>query len=323
MNNSRKVANIFTVVAFIGFTRFSGHAAATKTLIWGSASLGASGYVIIEALTSTLNKHEKSFRNASISTQGSTENLILLSQNEISLGQTTSSDLYLAYNGMEPFRNKIAFSQVLSYAYWAFLMAVPQDSPISELAQLDGKRVSLGPAGGASVALWQSIFDQIGIKVRPVYLPWQGAADALKTGQIDAVVVAYTLGTRLLPAFQELSMTRPFRLLQIEPNLLKKILEKNENMLETEIYTDGKVMKSPGFSGILVAKPDIEEDLIYKICASLYEQEESVRKIAKDLEFFRLENALKMIVPKYPIHKGAVKYYKEKGVWKEDLIIAE
>jgi TRAP-type uncharacterized transport system substrate-binding protein len=89
-----------------------------KTLIWGSASLGASGYVIIEALASTLNKNEKSFRNASISTQGGAENLILLSQGEIHLGQTVSSDLS-AHEGQKPFQ-KID-CQLLSYAYWDLL----------------------------------------------------------------------------------------------------------------------------------------------------------------------------------------------------------
>jgi len=311
--------------AFLLTTLLPGTAAAApKTLVWGSASLGASGYVIIEALTSTLNKYEKSFRNASISTQGSTENLILLSQDEISLGQTTSSDLFLAYNGMEPFRSKIEFNQVMSYIFWAFLMGVPEDSDITALEQLDGKRVGLGPAGGASVALWQGIFDEMGIKVKPVFLPWQGAADALKTGQIEAVVVAYTLGKTVIPAFKELSMTKPFKLLPMDKGLLDKVRAKNVGILETEIHTeDGKVHTSPGFSGILVADPRVDEDLVYKICSTLYGHQDQVQKIAKHLEYFKLDNALKMVIPQYPIHKGAVKYYKEKGVWKEGLVEAE
>jgi TRAP transporter TAXI family solute receptor len=151
-----------------------------KTLIWGSASLGAAGYVIIEALAATLNKSGLDFRNSSISTQGSMENLILLSQKEIHLGQTTSSDLFLAYNGLEPFKGKVDFNQVMSYAYWALPISVPEDSKITKIEELDGKKVSMGPAGGATVALWQAVFDEYGIEVEPVYLSWQESADALK-----------------------------------------------------------------------------------------------------------------------------------------------
>jgi TRAP transporter TAXI family solute receptor len=279
-----------------------------KTLIWGSASLGASGYVIIEALTSTLNRNEKSFRSASISTQGSTENLVLLSQKEIHLGQTTSSDLYLAYNGLKPFQKKIDFTQVLSYTYWDLPIGVLKDSPIKKIEDLDGKRVSLGPAGGATVAMWQAIFEQYGIKVTPIFLPWQGAADALKIKQIDAVVISHLMGKMPIPAFEELRLSSPYRLLDTDVEKIKRVSEKNHGIIVSKLTGD-QVVNAPGYTGVLVADPELEED--------------AIRKIAKDLEFFRLENAIKMVVPQYPIHKGAVKFYKEKGFWREGLPVSK
>jgi uncharacterized protein len=293
-----------------------------KTLIWGSASLGASGYVIIEALTSTLNRNEKSFKSASISTQGSTENLVLLSQKEIHFGQTTSSDLYLAYNGLKPFQKKIDFTQVLSYTYWDLPVGVLRDSPIKKIEDLDGKRVSLGPAGGATVAMWQAIFEQYGIKVTPVYLPWQGAADALKIKQIDAVVISYLMGKMPIPAFEELRLSSPYRLLDTDVDKIRRVSEKNYGIIVSKLTGD-QVVNVPGYTGVLVADPDLDEELIYKICSTLYGKEDAIRKIAKDLEFFRLENAIKMIIPQYPIHKGAVRFYKEKGIWRDGLIISK
>jgi len=293
-----------------------------KTLIWGSASLGASGYVIIEALTSTLNRNEKSFRSASISTQGSTENLVLLSQKEIHLGQTTSSDLYLAYNGLKPFQKKIDFTQVLSYTYWDLPIGVLKDSPIKKIEDLDGKRVSLGPAGGATVAMWQAIFEQYGIKVTPIFLPWQGAADALKIKQIDAVVISHLMGKMPIPAFEELRLSSPYRLLDTDVEKIKRVSEKNHGIIVSKLTGD-QVVNAPGYTGVLVADPELDEELVYKICSILYGKEDAIRKIAKDLEFFRLENAIKMVVPQYPIHKGAVKFYKEKGFWREGLPVSK
>jgi uncharacterized protein len=293
------------------------------TLIWGSASLGAAGYVIIEALASTLNRNEKSFRNASISTQGSTENLVLLSQKEIHLGQTTSSDLFLAFNGLKPFQKKVEFTQVLSYTYWALPIGVPQSSPIKKVEDLGGKRVSMGPAGGATVALWQSVFDAYGIKITPIYLPWQGAADALKIGQIDAVTILQLMGNTPIPAFEELRLSSPYRLLDTHIDKIRSVSEKNPGILVTKVTNTEPHLNAPGYSGILVADPELDEEMVYKICSALYSREEAVRKIARELEFFRLENALKMVIPQYPIHKGAARFYKEKGIWREGLIISK
>lgn len=311
--------SLFNLVNFV----YAESSTKPKTLIWGSASLGAAGYVIIEALTSTLSKNEKSFRNASISTQGSTENLILLAQKEIQLGQTTSSDLYLAYNGMKPFQKKINFAQVLSYTYWALPIGVLENSPIKKVEDLGGKRVSMGPAGGATVALWQSIFDAYGIKVNPVYLPWQNAADALKIGQIDAVTILQLMGSIPIPAFEELRLSAPYRLLDTNSDRVNVVSKKNPGILVTKVTNVEPQLNAPGYSGILVVDPELDEETVYKICSTLYSKEETIRKIAKELGYFKLGNALQMVIPEFPIHKGAARFYKEKGIWKEGLIIAK
>ena len=324
-NLGLRIIMVIPLLILVSFMAWTDAPCATKpkTLIWGSASLGASGYVIIEALTSNVNRFEKSFRNASISTQGSTENLILLSQKEIHLGQTTSSDLYLAYNGLKPFEKKIEFAQVLSYTYWSLPMGVPENSAVKRIEDLEGKRVCLGAPGGATVALWQLVLNEYRTKVKLVYQPWQAAADAMKIGQVDAVVISYLAGKIPIPAFEELRLSSPYRLLDTDVEKIKRVVEKNPGILFTKMDSFKPSLNTPGFSGILVVDPDLDEELVYKICSTLYDKEEVVRKVSKDLDYFRLENALRMIIPQYPIHKGAAKFYREKGVWKEGLIVSK
>ena len=72
-----------------------------KDYVWGSASLGSRGYVVIEALVSTANK-TTSMKNSSVSTAGGMENLALLAQGEVHFGQAQSSDMYFAANAMDP-----------------------------------------------------------------------------------------------------------------------------------------------------------------------------------------------------------------------------
>ena len=296
----------------------------TTPYVWGSASLGSAGYVIIEALVSTVNKYEKSFRNASISTQGGTENVVLLSQGQIDFGQATSNALYDGYNGLSPFTSKVDFAQVMSYAYWAFPIGVPENSSIKKIEDLNGKKLSVGPAGGATQQVVMAAIKEYGINVTPVYLSWAESVNAFKTGQVDAATMLFVNGTNLSPAFVELIQTHPFRLINMDSQKIKNASKKNNGILQANVQWDGQTIIASGNSGILAADPKIDEDVIYKICKSLFENEESVRKIAKvELAFFSLENALEMIIPEYPIHKGAAKYYKEKGLWKDNYVIYE
>src|SRR3546814_7723650 len=64
---------------------------AQQSLQWGSSSIGSTGYVIMEGLAKTVNRHSD-LQNASIATSGGTENMPLFHEGVIQLGQTTSTD---------------------------------------------------------------------------------------------------------------------------------------------------------------------------------------------------------------------------------------
>ncbi len=181
----------------------------------------------------------------------------------------------------------------------------------------------MGAAGGATVVLWQSIFDAYGVKIAPIYLPWQGAADAMKNGQVDAITIVLTQGSIPIPAFEELRLSYPYRFLDTDGEKIKYASEKNHGILSVKVTSTEPNLNAPGYGGILVADPELEEELVYKICSTLYANEEAVRKIDRSLGYFKVENALKMVMPQYPIHKGAAKFYKEKGMWKNDLIMSK
>jgi TRAP-type uncharacterized transport system substrate-binding protein len=126
----------------------------------------------------------------------------------------------------------------------------------------------------------------------------------------------------LAPAFVELAHTKPYRLLGFDVEKIKRASERNPGIISAKVG-DKELLNVPGTSGILCSDPNVDEEMIYKIVSTLYSKEEDVRKIAKELEFFKSDFALEMVIPQYPIHKGAAKYYKEKGIWRDKLIISE
>ncbi len=299
-------------------------AAAANDYVWGSASLGSQGYIIIEALVSTLNRHTQ-MRNSSISTAGGMENLALLSQGEIQFGQAQSSDMYFATNALGPFKEKVDFAQILAYGSAALPIVVLEDSDIKTIQDLKGKKVLVGPAGGAAVPIIKAVLDEYGIgdSVKYVYLSWAEGPEAFKMGQVDASAVWHSNGNNPHKGFQQVALTHPFRMLEMDEAILKSVAEKNDGINITlakkeafPFYKKDEI--APGVTVGVVCNPNLEEDLVYSITKVLLENEKEVRSISPEaLGLFGVDFALKGLVQKYPIHPGAIKYYKEINIWKE------
>lgn len=301
------------------------------TLTWGSASLGSQGYVIIEALSSTANKYVEGFRSSSVSTAGAAENLVLIDQGEIQMGQATSDVLYAATHGQAPFNEEIEFAQVFAYGYWAMPILVPSNSDIQSIEDLKGKRVNVGTQGGSSSIIANELLGESGYdiidEITLEHLNYQEAADALNAGQIDASVLFHMAGNLVATPFQELAQSMELRPLEVDKSILESVTETNEGLtiattLEDtfDFYTQD--MDAPGMSGMLVTNPDVDEDVVYELVKALYENAEEVRNIGPELSIFDLDYAVEGLIKEYPVHPGAAKYFKEVGIWNDDMVIS-
>lgn len=301
-----------------------------NVLVWGSASLGSRGYVAVEAFCSTLNRFTD-LKNSSISTAGGAENMALLQQGEISLGQGMSSDLSNAYHALAPYNEKIEFAQLFSYTIATLPIVAMKDSGIKSVADLKGKRIQVGPANGGAVPVVRAVLEEYGIldEVELVYQSWNDAPDTLKLGQVDASAVWHTAGFIAHTGFEKLALTDEFIVLDIDEDVLRRVSEKNEGIVIADtlaktfdFYTEDK--PSPSLSAIIVCDPDLDEDLVYQMIKTLFENEEEVLSIdPQSLYGFGIDTALEYVVPTYPVHPGAARYYQEAGVWKDHLVIYE
>lgn len=300
--------------------------AKNKDLIWGSSSLGSQGYVIIEALASTANKYVD-FRNSSMSTAGGAENMSLLSQGIIDMGQATSDVLYNAEHGIEPFNEKIDFAQVFAYGYWSLPILVPMDSDIETVEDLKGKTLNVGTTGGSSSIIMNAVLEEYGLidEINLEHLNNQESAEALRAGQIDASVLFHMSGNLVAAPFQELAQSMELKPVKYDEEILERVTEKNEGITLTktlketfDFYTEDTI--APGITGMLVTTQDADEDMVYEITKVLYEHEEEVRNIGPELDAFGVDYAVEGLVKQYPVHPGAAKYFKEVGIWEDGMV---
>jgi len=314
------------VVAATALGRPRPGSAAPRILQWGSASLGSTGYVIIEALAATVNKHTK-LRNSSMSTAGGAENMALIGEGLLDFGQSTSADWPPALKGEAPFKQPIKAVQMFSYTVWSVAPMVLAGSPIRRLEDLAGRRVSPGPAGGSTAFLWKTLFQEAGLydRIRWTYGSWRESYDALKSGAIDCTATLLTSG-RPAPIMIELETAHRVRLLDVPPEILARARRINPGIMAFEATPERwksleRPVQTPAFSGILAAHPRVDAETGYTVTQAIYDHAAEVQKISIELQDIRLDFATKYLIEGVPVNAGAARYFREKGVWRNELTI--
>ena len=312
----------------LGGTSLRAHAQGVIQM--GSASLGSTGYVIVETLSAVINRHsDPKLRTSSMSTGGGAENMHLLGEGVIEFGQTTSADWAAALAGEPPYSRPVEINQMFSYMVWSPAPFVGVDSDIQSLEDLAGRRFSAGSAGGSANALWTTIFDTMGIldQVQFTHQGWRETYDAFQRGQVEGSVAILTVGEPS-PLIQELEASTEIRVLPVPDELLDAAAERNPGVLKYRLTpgnwaTVPEEMTVPGYAGILGARKDVDADTGYNITKSIYDNYEYVKSQSNLTQYVEPEFATQYLMRGIPVNAGAAQYFKEIGVWRDELTIAD
>ena len=206
---------------------------------------------------------------------------------------------------------------------------VRADSSIQTLDDLAGKRVMPSTAGGATRGLFDALFKAAGLsdKVNLTFGSWSETYDALAAGSVDCIPSLLTNGNPS-GTLKKLETTHKVRVLPLDEALIKKAQEINPGVMGAMIKPETwPTLTAPtlmlSFAGIGATRPDTPAELVYNVTKSIFENDEEVRKTGGvALRDISLEFATKYLMAAYPVHAGAAQYFKEKGVWRDDLKIA-
>lgn len=329
--NRRSVLAGGAALSALGALGLAGRAIAQdRVLQMGSASLGSTGYVIVETLSAIVNKHsDPKLRTSSMSTGGGAENMALIGQGLLDFGQTTSADWHPAMNGLPPYGEPIDVRQMFAYMVWSPTLLVRADSDIRSLDDLAGKRVATGPSGGSATRVYKSLFEAAGMSdsVELHHGSWRGSYDAFKQGAVAAVSGIFTVGTPS-PILQELESTVEVRPLEMPPEVVSKASADNPGVLTFELTPEkwpsiDQPVVSPAFAGILAAHPRVDTETAYNVTKAVYDHAEEVRKINNLMDNIDPEFATRYLMTGIPVNAGAAQYFKEAGTWRDELTAAD
>lgn len=237
------------------------------------------------------------------------------------MGVAFSGDSYLAYNGLEAFESTGAVENLrfVGFLYSAVSQVVAlKSSEINTLADLKGKKISVGSAGSGSAKTMERVLDHLKMKdeVNLAYVDGSGSSDQLKDGQLDAyhgqwgvpagAVVDTTSSTEatLVGMYDELEAAGFF---EAYPFYSKAVVPAG-------IYTgvDDEVATIRD-TGILVASADVSDEVVYEALKNLYSDEglKHMLTVSNATNEMSLETGA--VGASIPMHPGAEKFWKEMG----------
>ena len=222
-----------------------------------------------------------------------------------------------AYNGTSLFADVGAIKSfsTLGAAYAEVCQIVAKaDSGIKTVADLKGKKVSVGDSGSGVEFNAQQILGAYGITFDDIdkqNLSFQASADALKDGKIDAFFC--TAGAPTV-AVTDLSTTTGIVLVEIDAEHLAN-LQKDYGFYAAYTVPAGTYkgvdtdVTTVAVKATFIVSNDLDEETVYQLTKAIYENkgEYSHEKAAE----MSLEYAVSSI--SVPFHPGAERYYKEVG----------
>lgn len=296
-----------------------------KIIRIGSASSGSSGYVHFEACAYLVNKYSDKVIASSMATSGSVENVVLLDQGKVDIGSASTLDVEAAWSGQINAKKRIPVLQVFSWTVWAIPLVVLEDSTVTSYPDLIGKKINIVKKGSGAEHLHRLILEEYGILqgVKVNYMPWQSGVDALIDGTIAATPGNFTAGNPS-PLMLNLASRKKYRALAVKHEVMQRVINRNKGAISITLPRASyeglnNEIQVPGFTGIAISMESVADDLVYEFTKAVLEHIDELHNISKVSETSTLENAVKWLMPEYPVHPGAVRFYKEKGVWRNEL----
>ncbi|MBP7177125.1 MAG: TAXI family TRAP transporter solute-binding subunit [Thermoclostridium sp.] len=253
------------------------------------------------------------------STGASKANIYLVSDKEADIAIVQNDVMYYAYNGTDLFAGeKVEGFSALAGCY-AEVCQIVSKGGITSVADLKGKRVSVGDVGSGVEFNARQILDSYGITFDDIIvnnLSFADSATALKDDKIDAFFCVAGAPTT---AIVELATSNAINLITIDNEHASKLIEKYPFYTKFDIPSGSykgvdTATQTVAVMATYIVSDSLSEDLVYKMTKALFENKAQIA--AAHPKGAELDPAYAVSGISIPFHPGAAKYYKEVGVLK-------
>ena len=253
-----------------------------------------------------------------VSTDGSKANIQSIAAGDYQLGTVQSDVLAYAWEGTRSFEEdgKVDSFRVVAGLYAEAVQLVTLDMNIKSVADLKGKKVSIGAPGSGVYFNAVDVLAAADLTVddiKPQYQSFGDSTDALKDGKIDA---AFIVAGPPTPAITELCTTNDAYLVPIDGDIAAKLMEDcafyTEHVIPAGTYPKQEEdVKTVTVKATLIVSADASEEDVYNLTKAIFDNAAAIAAENAKGNELSLENAVSGMAA--PFHAGAAKYFAEQG----------
>jgi TRAP transporter solute receptor, TAXI family len=298
--------------------------AAEKFITIGTGGQTGVYYVVGQSICRLVNResgtHE--IKCTAPSTGGSVDNINSIRSGARGMGVAQSDVQYYAYKGEGPFKDQGPYTDlrsVFSVHPEPFTVVARSDSGIKTFADLKGKRVNIGNPGSGQRGTMEVLMEKMGWTTKDFALASElKAAEqsaALCDNKVDAII--YAVG-HPNGSIQEATSSCDAIVIPVEGPVIDELIKDNSFYAKAVIPggmykgTD-KDVPTFGVAATFVSSTAEDPETVYVVVKAVFDNFDRFKKLHPAFENLD-KKAMTTNNLTAPLHEGAVKYYKEKGL---------
>jgi TRAP transporter TAXI family solute receptor len=253
-------------------------------------------------------------------TKASVENLNMLQQGRGEIAFALGDALKAAWEGDQDagFKSKLKRLRTIGAIYPNYIQIVAtSDSGIRTLADLRGKSLSVGAPKSGTELNTRAILAAAGLSYKDLgkveYLPFAESIDLMKNRQLDATLQSAGLGVASL---KDLSNSVDITLVSVPREVVERMGPPfvPETIPANTYPGQDKDVPTAAIINYLVTSSAVSDDLAYQMTRLIFESLPELANAHAAGKEIKLANAA--AGSPVPLHPGAIRYYREKGLIK-------
>nr|WP_176025041.1 TAXI family TRAP transporter solute-binding subunit [Brucella pseudintermedia] len=285
----------------------------------GSGHAGGSFYPIGAAVANAIDSALPDGRVQVQQTGGSHENIQLVSRGRADLGLALADALSMAYNGTDPQRypEPIPNLRGIAAIFPSYVhLIVRADSGIKSLADLRGRKITVGAPGGGTESNARAILKAAGLSFddlgRVEFLSGDDTGDAMRNRRIDGFFLSTGLGAS---AIRELETGVKLQAVPIPAEVVAKIGDPayiSAPMAEGTYGIEGLPTESVVIWTQLFCDEKVPSERVQTYLTAIFAELGTFRSAHASLADFSLERATSGMP--IPFHDGAKAFFASRGI---------
>ncbi|HSG64100.1 MAG TPA: TAXI family TRAP transporter solute-binding subunit, partial [Gammaproteobacteria bacterium] len=216
------------------------------------------------------------------------------------------------YEGRPPYEAKLDVLAAGALHPSVLHLVTSMSTGITEFADLRGRQIAVGPAGGPTVALTETLLAAHGMTLEdvvPSFLSYSDGFGQLSDGNIDA---AFALAGFPAAAVLQAGATNDLVFIRVPSGVLAGIVEENPYytlvQIPASIYATAEDVTALAVDNVLIVNAHALPDNVYAMVAAIYGH---LPELERAIAVARQIDAAHSTQLAIPLHPGARRYFDE------------